>query len=100
MRLTQPSGPPRRAGKAPAAGRRALTTEAGFVNPNRQVVIRATGARSTTRDAQSIYALRCRDCGNEYGCNGLDIKERRCPACQGGAPGEPVPEPSPMLFPE
>lgn len=62
------------------------------MNPNRQVVERATGAPSATRAAQTVYALRCRDCGFVYGCNGLDIKERRCPGCQGGVPGEPLRE--------
>ena len=61
------------------------------MNPNRQVVERATGAPSAERRGQTIYALRCRDCGYNYGCNGLDIKERRCPQCQGGVAGEPLP---------
>ena len=97
MRLTHPSGPPRRTANSRSA-HRAPTTEPGFTNPNRQVVERATGAPSTTREGQSIYALRCRDCGHTYGCNGLDIKERCCPACQGGVAGEPLPLPQPTLF--
>lgn len=97
MRLTSPSGPPRRAAGG-RAGARAPTTEPGFRNPNRQTVERATGAPSTTREAQTIYALRCGDCGHGYGCNGLDIKERRCPACQGGVAGEAVPAQPPGLF--
>ncbi len=97
MRLTRPTGPPRRAAGA-GTKNRALTTEPGFTNPNRQVVERATGAPSTTRDSQTIYALRCRDCGHAYGCNGLDLKERRCPACQGGVAGEPLREAQPGLF--
>lgn len=99
MRLTRPTGPPRRRASA-RSGTRTLTTEPGFVNPNRQVVERATGAPSTTRDGQMIYALRCRDCSHSYGCNGLDIKERRCPGCQGGVLGEPLREPQPSLFAE
>ena len=97
MRLTRPTGPPGRA-RHVRPGLRAPTTEPGFRNPNRQAVERATGAPSTTRDAQTVYALRCGDCGYGYGCNGLDIKERRCPACQGGVAGEPLPEPAPTLF--
>ena len=77
---------------------RTPTTEPGFANPNRQVVERATGAPSAERAHQSVYALRCRDCGFLYGCNGLDIKERRCPQCQGGVAGEPVQERQPGLF--
>ncbi len=97
MQLTRPTGPPRRA-SAPRTGTRTPTTEPGFLNPNRQVVERATGAPSTAREGQNVYALRCRDCGHTYGCNGLDIKERRCPACQGGVPGEPLRAPQPGLF--
>jgi hypothetical protein len=37
---------------------------------------------------QVVYRLRCGKCGNEYGCNGMDIKARRCPQCQGGVAGE------------
>ena len=97
MRLTRPTGPPRRGGNAPA-GPRTPTTEPGFVNPNRQVVERATGAPSAERRGQTIYGLRCRDCGHTYGCNGLDIKERCCPRCQGGVAGEPLQERQPGLF--
>ena len=97
MRLTRPTLAPGRA----AAGRngtRTPTTEPGFINPNRQVVERSTGAPSLARHGQSVYALRCRDCHHSYGCNGLDIKERCCPVCQGGVPGEPLREDQPSLF--
>ena len=90
MQLTRPG--------ASRSGPRTPTTEPGFTNPNRQVVERATGAPSVTRDGQTIYALRCRDCAHTYGCNGLDIKERRCPRCQGGMEGEPLRAPQPGLF--
>lgn len=91
MRLTSSPGPFVRSASR-RAGPRTLTTEPGFVNPNRQVVERATGVSSAERRGQTVYALRCRDCSHAYGCNGLDIKERRCPACQGGVKGEPIPE--------
>jgi hypothetical protein len=67
---------------------RAQTTEPGFENPNGQVVVSSTGAPSSVRDSQVIYKLRCNRCKNEYGCNGMDIKARLCPKCQGGVPGE------------
>lgn len=98
MRLTRPTGPPRRSFAAAKPGPRTPTTEPGFVNPNRQAVERVTGAASAERRGQSIYALRCRDCSFAYGCNGLDIKERRCPRCQGGVAGEPLPQQPPSLF--
>lgn len=97
MQLTRPTGPPRKGGSTPR-GPRTPTTEPGFINPNRQSVERATGAASAERRGQTVYALRCRDCGFSYGCNGLDIKERRCPQCQGGVTGEPVQERQPGLF--
>lgn len=98
MRLTRPTGPPRRS-PAPRAAR-TPTTEPGFVNGNRQVVERATGAPSLARSGQFVYGLRCRDCGHAYGCNGLDIKDRCCPACGGGVIGEALREPQPTLFSE
>ena len=97
MRLISPTRSPRRSPTV-RNGARTPTTEPGFTNPNRQTVERATGGRSLTRDGQFVYALRCRDCNHLYGCNGLDIKERRCPACQGGAAGETLREEQPTLF--
>jgi hypothetical protein len=58
------------------------------VNRNGQVVVRATGLRGTEY-GQWVYVLRCQSCDNEYGANGSDIHLRRCPTCQGGAPGIP-----------
>ena len=97
MRLTRPTGSPGR-GSAVRSGPRTPTTEPGFINPNRQVVERATGIPSVMRPGQSVYALRCRNCNFAYGCNGLDIKERCCPACGGGVTGEPLGERQPGLF--
>jgi hypothetical protein len=88
MKLT--SKPVRGSGariKTPAA-----TTAPGFRNPNEQVVVRDTGASSAVRDRQSIYELRCEHCRHRYGCNGMDIKARLCPNCQGGVPGETLRE--------
>lgn len=64
------------------------TTEPGFVNRNGQVVARKTGLRGTDH-GQSVYVLRCQSCGREYGANGSDIFQRRCPYHQGGARGLP-----------
>jgi hypothetical protein len=93
------SAPPRR-GISASQRPNARTTAPGFRNPNHQIVIASTGAPSTTRDNQTIYHLRCEGCSHNYGCNGLDIKERRCPSCQSGAPGEPLRERAPTLFDE
>jgi Zn finger protein HypA/HybF involved in hydrogenase expression len=64
----------------------AKTTQPGFVNRNRQVVIRNTGLPGSDH-MQSVYQLGCSDCGHVYGANGSDIHLRLCPKCQGGAPG-------------
>jgi len=93
MKLT---APPRR-GTSSVGNPIAQTTAPGFRNPNAQVVIASTGARSTTRDSQTIYHLRCGRCSHDYGCNGMDIKARLCPACQAGTAGEPLREPQPMF---
>lgn len=69
------------------SGRRTTpTTSVGFVNRNGQVVIRHTGLPGTDH-MQFIYQLACSGCGHVYGANGSDIHERKCPKCQGGAPG-------------
>ena len=63
-----------------------LTTTPGYCNRNGQTVLRSTGLAGTDH-GQSVYVLRCGGCGHEYGANGSDIFERRCPVCQGGKPG-------------
>lgn len=62
------------------------TTAPGYVNGKGQEVVRATGLAGTDY-GQSVYVLRCGRCGHEYGANGSDIFQRRCPKCDGGAPG-------------
>jgi len=62
------------------------TTDVGYENRNGQVVMRPTGLQGTDH-LQYIYVLRCAKCGEEYGANGSDIHDRKCPNCQGGRPG-------------
>jgi hypothetical protein len=62
------------------------TTIPGYINRNRQEVIRRTDARGNDH-GQSVYVLKCLDCSAEYGANGTDIFQRKCPRCQAGAPG-------------
>jgi len=62
------------------------TTAPGYQNRNGQTVLRSTGLAGTDH-GQSVYVLQCGECGREYGANGSDIFQRRCPACQGGRPG-------------
>lgn len=67
------------------------TTRIGYVNRNGQEVVRATNLPGTDH-LQQIYVLRCRrpDCHFEYGANGSDLWQRKCPRCQGGMPGLPT----------
>ena len=65
------------------------TTSIGYVSRNGQVVIRNTGLPGTDH-GQSVYQLGCLRCGHVYGANGADIHLRKCPSCQGGAPGLPL----------
>jgi PHP family Zn ribbon phosphoesterase len=64
----------------------AKTTETGYVNRHLQKVIRRTNFKGNGH-LQYVYQLACSKCGENYGANGADIFERRCPACDGGAPG-------------
>lgn len=64
------------------------TTEVGFTNRNRQTVLRKTDFPGNDHN-QFVYVLRCRDCGHEYGVNGSDIFQRRCPAHDRGQAGLP-----------
>ncbi len=62
------------------------TTQIGCVNRNRQVTVRATDLPGNDH-LQKIYVLQCEHCRHEYGANGSDIFQRKCPNCQDGAPG-------------
>jgi hypothetical protein len=63
-----------------------LTTATGFVNRNGQVTVRHTGLPGTDH-LQYVYQVACSECGHNYGANGSDIHDRKCPKCQQGAPG-------------
>ena len=62
------------------------TTRPGYVNRNNQIVVRSTGMPGNDH-LQIVYVLRCRACETEYGANGSDVWQRKCPSCQGGMPG-------------
>jgi hypothetical protein len=64
------------------------TTEIGYTNKNDQTVVRKTALPGNDHN-QVIYVLRCNAeaCKHEYGSNGSDNFQRRCPKCDGGAPG-------------
>lgn len=65
----------------------------GDLNRNDQVLIAITDRPGTDHN-QKVWVLVCvrRDqtnkiCGSRYGANGSDFHLRRCPQCDGGAPG-------------
>jgi hypothetical protein len=64
----------------------AKTTAPGYRNKNKQEVLRATNQTGNDHN-QLVYVLRCGPCAREYGANGSDIWQRRCPYCQRGASG-------------
>jgi hypothetical protein len=68
--------------KMPMATR---TTDPGYTNRNGQIVLRKTSERGNDHN-QFVYVLGCTRCHHEYGSNGSDIFQRRCPACGGGVP--------------
>lgn len=63
----------------------------GDRNRNSQVLLRKTDAPGTDHNAR-IWVLRCTLCGAIYGCNSTDGLQRKCPSCQEGMRGNPVPE--------
>ena len=79
-------GPTRRSSAKVRAHPQGETVQIDYVNRNDQRVIAATGLPGTDH-GQSIYVLRCERCRHEYGSNGSDNFQRKCPRCQGGRPG-------------
>jgi hypothetical protein len=66
------------------------TTKVGYVNRNDQLCTGTRGVAGTDH-GQFAYRMACMraSCGNVYGANGTDVFQRKCPRCQGGAPGLP-----------
>lgn len=62
----------------------------GDTNRNSQQLLRVTDERGTDHNAR-VWILKCADCLNVYGSNSTDAFERKCPKCQGGKAGLPVP---------
>jgi len=63
----------------------------GTKNKHGQIVVRDTGAASISHPYARVVELKCSECGKFYGANSCDVHERRCPHCQHGRPGEPLP---------
>ena len=62
----------------------------GDINPNAQEILRLTKDQGSDFNSH-IWVLKCRDCGLIYGANGTDAWQRKCPNCQSGAGGLPIP---------
>ena len=62
------------------------TTQIGYENRNNQLVLGTNGVKGTDH-CQLSYKLKCQLCNSEYGANGTDIFQRKCPNCQGGKEG-------------
>jgi hypothetical protein len=65
------------------------TTGVGYRNDRQQEVLRKTLFAGSLPD-QKVYVLHCGICAHQYGANGCEIHDRRCPRCQGGPPGLPT----------
>lgn len=55
-----------------------------------QEVLRKTEQVGTDYNSK-VWILKCGSCGHCYGANNTDAWERKCPNCQGGRPGLPIP---------
>ena len=62
------------------------TRQPGDTN-NRGHVMIAKICRPGTDHNATLWHMRCAECEHEFGANGTDFHNRRCPACQYGAPG-------------
>ena len=67
------------------------STDPGYVNRNCQINLgRTDPARQGSDHGQYVYVMHRPKCGTNYGANGTDIFQRKCPNCQQGAPGLPL----------
>lgn len=62
------------------------TIQVGYVNRNDQENLGHRGVPGTDH-GQLAYRMKCRACAHEYGANGTDIFQRKCPNCQQGRSG-------------
>jgi hypothetical protein len=69
------------------------TKQLGDINRNNQVLVARTEAKGNDHN-QYVWVLECSGklgtgevCRHRYGANGSDFHLRKCPSCQGGAPG-------------
>ncbi len=66
------------------------TTDSGYVNKRGQVNLGpADPPRAGNLPGQKVYVMHCPE-GHNYGANGCDIHERKCPIHQDGKAGLPL----------
>lgn len=72
---------------------RKAVAEVGATNRNEQKLLRKT-KHPGNHPNQRLWVVRCMktDCGAEYGLNGCDFHDRRCPRHEGSRPGLDVPD--------
>ena len=65
-----------------------ITTQIGYINRNDQKIMGTRGLKGTDH-FQYAYKVKCqrKGCDFEYGANGSDLFQRKCPKCQSGKPG-------------
>lgn len=61
------------------------TTAIGYVNKHGNRVLQKTDQPGNDH-LQRTYVLQCPS-GHDFGSNGSDLWQRKCPTCQGGAAG-------------
>ncbi len=78
----------------------AQSTRPGTINRQRQKVLRRVDWIDGGMDGQNVYVLQCQrpGCGFEYSEEGIRVHQRKCPRCDNGKPGLPVPAAAPSLF--
>ena len=65
--------------------------DVGDINRNGQELRKKTDRPSATHPYATVWLMRCRRCGGEYGSNSCDAHIRRCPRCvPGAAASEPL----------
>jgi putative restriction endonuclease len=62
----------------------------GDINRNNQRLLRVTEGRGNDYNAR-VWILKCNNCLNVYGSNSTDAFQRKCPKCQSGKAGLPIP---------
>ena len=66
-------------------------TVPGRENRNGQINLGPTNpCRRGSDHRQYVYVMHCRTCKRNYGANGSDIWQRKCPFHQEGKSGEPL----------